>query len=80
MDAYLVGFAVIGVGMIFAGFNLGGDDHQLPGARNDLGPGPHLRLGRYWPPARCSTLATPDLMVARAASGSSTAPPRPPSS
>ena len=33
MDSYLVGFAVIGLGMILAGFNLAGHDHPLPGAR-----------------------------------------------
>ena len=54
MDAYLVGFAVIGIGMILAGFNLACDHHQLPGTRHDLESAADLRLGHSGHAAPCS--------------------------
>ena len=61
MDSYLVGFAVIGIGMILAGFNLAATiiNYRAPG--HDLEPRAHLRLGASWPPRALLTLATPTL-------------------
>ncbi len=49
--SYLVGFAVIGIGMIDGRLQPGRHHHQLPGPGHDLGPDPDLRLGH--PGHRC---------------------------
>ena len=79
MDSYLVGFAVIGIGMILAGFNLACTiiNYRAPGMT--LEPGADLRLGRPGDHARCSRWRRRRSSWP-ACSGSWTAPPRPPSS
>ena len=66
MDSYLVGFAIIGLGMIMAGFNLGRDDHPLPGPGNDLGPRADLRDWSILATAALLTLGDPDARRCRA--------------
>ena len=58
------GFAVIGIGMICAGFNLGVHDHQLPRARHDLEPRARSSSGRILATCALLTLATPTLIMA----------------
>jgi len=77
MDSYLVGFAVIGIGMIAAGFNL---------ACTIINYRPGMTWSRVpifvWAVlATCAllTLATPSLLAA-GTSASWTGPPKPPSS
>ena len=78
MDSYLVGFAVIGIGMILAGFNLACTiiNYRAPGMTWSRLP---IFAWGVLATSALLTLATPTLVVA-ACSGSWTAPPRPRSS
>ena len=62
MDSYLVGFAVIGIGMICR-IQPARHHHQLPGPGHELGPGADLRLVDPGHGALL-TLATPTLVAA----------------